>query len=61
MSQPTNQTGSATIRQQQAQTASSGRDTDSAPGDRRGNGLHPQTREALAQAVKRAAAQAKRR
>jgi hypothetical protein len=61
MSQPTNQTGNANTGQQQAQSGSSSRHADTASGNRGSAGLHPQTREALAQAVKRAAAQAKRR
>lgn len=61
MSTQANQTSGTQSRQQQAQSATSGRNADSATGDRRASGLHPQTREAMAQAVKRAAAQAKRR
>lgn len=61
MSSQTNQTAGTAVRQQQAQTGTSERNADTAPNDRRGGGLHPQTREAMAQAVKRAAAQSKRR
>lgn len=61
MSQQTNATGGSITHQQQAET-SSDRTANSAPGGgQRNRDMHPQTREALAQAVKRAALQAKRR
>ena len=61
MSSQTQQTGGATTGQQQAQSAFSDRQANSTSGDRRTRSLHPQTREALAQAVKRASTQLKRR
>ncbi|GHD14859.1 hypothetical protein ACFOEZ_16975 [Tianweitania populi] len=61
MSQRTNPDSGLIIRQQQADTSCSNNNVNAAPGALRSRDMHPQTREALAQAVKRASTQLKRR
>ncbi|MBS9719355.1 hypothetical protein JYU29_01485 [Tianweitania sp. BSSL-BM11] len=61
MSEGTNRDSGSTGRQDGEHSASADRKAEPAPSYGRSRGLHPQTREALAQAVKRAATQFKRR